>query len=348
MGRQRVTLQTIADRIGVSRTTVSNAFSRPDQLSEELRDRVLGAARELGYAGPDPAARSLRAGVAGAVGVLLTESLTYAFDDPYATTFLKGIASATAPEALSLLLIPVPPGHLQEHAVRRAVVDAICVYSMPEGHPVIDIALSRGVPVVFADGPESPEHPFVGADERAAAGAMVEHVLATGRRRIGIITFRVADDEVTGDVDDARLECGVYRVGVQRLQGMLTAAATAGLARTDTRIVEAGLNVPEGGRRAAAELLDGPHPPDAIVCLSDQLAAGALAELSARGMPVPDAVAVTGWDDTPLARQLDLTTVHQPGAEKGHIAGRWLVEGLREPRREILPTRLVVRGSTGG
>lgn len=348
MGRQRVTLQTIADRIGVSRTTVSNAFSRPDQLSEELRNRVLSAARELGYAGPDPAARSLRAGVAGAVGVLLTESLTYAFDDPYATTFLNGIARAIDPEALSLLLIPVPPGHLQEHAVRRAVVDAICVYSMPDGHPVIDIALSRGVPVVFADGPEDPEHPFVGADERTAAAAMVDHVLATGRRRIGVITFRVADDEVTGDVDDARLDCGVYRVGVLRLRGVLASTAAAGLARADTRIVEAGLNVPEGGRRAAAALLDGASPPDAIVCLSDRLAAGAMEELSARGLSVPDDVAVTGWDDTPLARRLDLTTVRQPGAPKGHIAGQWLLQGVRGPRRELLPTELIIRGSTAG
>jgi DNA-binding LacI/PurR family transcriptional regulator len=66
----------------VSRTTVSNAFSRPDQLSDELRARVLDTARELGYAGPDPAARTLRAGTAGAVGIVLPESLTYVFNDP--------------------------------------------------------------------------------------------------------------------------------------------------------------------------------------------------------------------------------------------------------------------------
>jgi DNA-binding LacI/PurR family transcriptional regulator len=348
MGRHRVTLQTIADRVGVSRTTVSNAFSRPDQLSDELRERVLGAARELNYAGPDPAARTLRAGRTGSIGVLLTESLSYAFEDPYAAAFLTGVAHATEREALSLLLIPVPPGHLQEQAVRNAVVDGLCVHTMPDDHPVIEIALCRGVPVVFADGPEVSGHPFVGVDERAAAGAMVDHVLATGRRRIGVVTFRIAADEYTGDVDDERLERGVYRASTERLQGILAAAAGAGLTRADTRIVEAGRNVPEGGRRATAALLDGPHPPDAIVCLSDQLAAGAVEEVAARGLSLPADVAVTGWDDTQLARRLDLTTVDQPDEEKGRIAGQWLIEGVRGARREILPTTIVARGSTGG
>ena len=129
---------------------------------------------------------------------------------------------------------------------------------------------------------------------------------------------------------------------------MLAAAADAGLARTDVRIYEAGLNVPEGGRRAAARLLDAPQPPDAIVCLSDRLAAGALEELAARGRAVPEDVAVTGWDDMQLASDLDLTTVRQPDEEKGRIAGQWMVEGVRGPRRKILSTEIIVRGSSGG
>ena len=76
-GVARVTLQTIADRVGVSRMTVSNAFSRPDQLSEARRGTILEAAQQLGYVGPDPAARALARGTTGAVGVLLTSSLRY-------------------------------------------------------------------------------------------------------------------------------------------------------------------------------------------------------------------------------------------------------------------------------
>ena len=100
----RVTLQTIADRVGVSRMTVSNAFSRPDQLSPELRRRILSAADDLGYVGPDPAARALARGRTGAVGVLLTDSLRGAFSDEVATTFLGAIADGLEPSGLALTL----------------------------------------------------------------------------------------------------------------------------------------------------------------------------------------------------------------------------------------------------
>src|SRR5262245_23596220 len=101
----RVTLQTIADRVGVSRMTVSNAFSRPDQLSTELRQKILAAADELGYAGPDPAGRALARGTTGAVGVLLTDSLSYAFTDEVATAFLSAIVDELAPTGFALTLL---------------------------------------------------------------------------------------------------------------------------------------------------------------------------------------------------------------------------------------------------
>ena len=89
----RVTLQTVADRVGVSRMTVSNAFSRPDQLSADLRDRILAAADDLGYVGPDPAARALAKGTTGAVGIVLTSLVGSAFSDEVATEFLGAIAA---------------------------------------------------------------------------------------------------------------------------------------------------------------------------------------------------------------------------------------------------------------
>ena len=83
------TLQTVADRVGVSRTTVSNAYSRPDQLAPELREKILATAKALGYAGPNPAARNLRKGQSKTIGVTFTESLSFAFSDP-AAVWLHG------------------------------------------------------------------------------------------------------------------------------------------------------------------------------------------------------------------------------------------------------------------
>src|SRR3954470_13711978 len=97
--RRPATLASLAAELGVSRTTVSNAYNRPDQLSPELRERVLDTARRLGYAGPDPVARSLRARSlpprrAGAIGLIFTETLSYAFRDPAAVAFLEGLGLA--------------------------------------------------------------------------------------------------------------------------------------------------------------------------------------------------------------------------------------------------------------
>src|SRR3954452_36970 len=101
----RVTLQSIADRVGVSRMTVSNAFSRPDQLSASLRERNVDAAEEVGYLGPDPGGRALARGRTGAVGIVLTDSVQTAFADDVATEFLGAIASGLAPTGLALTLL---------------------------------------------------------------------------------------------------------------------------------------------------------------------------------------------------------------------------------------------------
>src|SRR6266508_3149545 len=87
------TLADVAEHLGVSRTTVSNAYNRPDQLSPALRERVLAAARELEYTGPDPMARSLRRGRAGSLGFVFDQQLPYVFTDPAALLFLSGVAT---------------------------------------------------------------------------------------------------------------------------------------------------------------------------------------------------------------------------------------------------------------
>ena len=116
-----VTLQTIADRLGVSRMTVSNAFSRPSQLSADLRERILAEAAALGYCGPDPAARTLSKGRSGTIGVLFTDRLSYAFSDTMATTFLAGAAGVLEHHEIGLTVLSSPRGE-GAGAVTRAVV----------------------------------------------------------------------------------------------------------------------------------------------------------------------------------------------------------------------------------
>ena len=137
--RRQATLASLAAELKVSRTTVSNAYNRPDQLSAELRERVLDAAKRRGYPGPDPVARSLRTRKAGAVGLLLTEALSYSFRDPAAMSFLAGLAESCEDAGQGLLLMPAGPGRDDVEAaavVQQAGVDGFVVYSVARRRPL--------------------------------------------------------------------------------------------------------------------------------------------------------------------------------------------------------------------
>ena len=129
-------------RWGVSPSTVSNAYNKPDQLSAALRERILATAQELGYAGPDASARALRSGKAGAIGVLFTDKLAYAFSDPYAVGFLAGLAEVAEEFRTSLLLMPLSSTDIVERQQRgpagrdRRGRDLLCGARHPAlGHP---------------------------------------------------------------------------------------------------------------------------------------------------------------------------------------------------------------------
>ena len=346
------TLQTIADRLGVSRTTVSNAYSRPDQLNPALRERILAVAKEIGYAGPDPAARTLCRGRSGAIGVLFTEKLPFAFTDPAAVLFLQGVADATCEAGVGLLILPAPvQAGTNPAAVRAAVVDAFLVYSVMDDDPALAAILERRLPLVIVDAPRCDGVPFVGIDDRAAARAAARHLVDLGHRRIAILTDRIDRDFQTGHADPERQRRTKDATQRARLAGYADALREVGLPWEEVRVEECAGNTVEAGCRGAALLLDRSPRPTAILAITDLLALGALAAARERGVRVPDALSIAGFDDLPVAAAATppLTTVRQPLLEKGRRAGRLLIDPPpgNGPAEVILPTELVVRASTG-
>src|SRR5918997_3203992 len=203
--RRPATLASLAAELGVSRTTVSNAYNRPDQLSAPLRARVLEAARRLGYPGPDPVARSLRTRKAGAVGLLLTEALSYAFRDPAATGFLEGLALACEQAGQGLLLVPVSPDQADVTAVHQAGVDGFVVYSVREDDPHFLAVLERPVPTVVCDQPTGVEGvDRVGVDDHAAMLGLARHLTGIGHRRFGVICMRLGEYRSDGPATPER------------------------------------------------------------------------------------------------------------------------------------------------
>ncbi|GAA3270582.1 LacI family DNA-binding transcriptional regulator [Dactylosporangium vinaceum] len=347
----RVTLQTIADRVGVSRMTVSNAFSRPDQLSPTLRDRILAVADELGYVGPDPAARALARGTTGAVGILLTDSLSQAFSDEVATTFLGAIADELAPTGLGLTLLTTNQAGSVIPA-RDVAMDGALVYSCDPENTGVEWLLRRKIPLVFIDQNPADGVPAVNVADRAGARAAAQHLVDLGHRRVGIVTSGIRGrhgliaPEDTGDVIDGF-------VADQRLTGWLDALTPAGITPVIARQPHGD---PDSGYRAASELLKAGDPPTAIVCFSDALAQGVMEAAVDAGLTVPEDLSVVGFDDSPAAARMrpPLTTVRQDILAKGHAAAAALTRAIEatrtgEPQAAehlCLPADLIVRAST--
>ncbi|SEH02506.1 DNA-binding transcriptional regulator, LacI/PurR family [Nonomuraea solani] len=341
-----MTLQTIADRLGVSRATVSYAFSRPDQLSDGLRRRILEVADELGYAGPNPTARSLRLGRAGALGLLFSETLAYAFADPYSIGFFQGLATAAEDAGVGLLILPLPHGDRRSDTVKGAVVDAFCVMSLPDGHPALAEVLARKLPVVFVDEPYVPGHPFLGIDEPAAGATAARHVLGLGHRRLGVAMVGLHEDGHNGWADQERQEGAVFAAMRARRGGYQRACEEAGVDWAEVPFYELARNSREAGRRAGHALLEREPRPTAILTNTDVLALGILDAAADLGLRVPDDVSVVGFSDS-AAEEAGLTTIRQAKQEIGAAAGRLLLSGgAAEPERVLFPYELIVRDST--
>jgi DNA-binding LacI/PurR family transcriptional regulator len=347
------TLQTIADALGVSRSTVSNAYSRPDQLSPALREKILQTAKALGYSGPNPTARSLRRGRVGAVGVLFTGSLTQAFTDPYAVQFLGGLAQATERRGTGLLLIPLSPDDPDgtQRALSEAAVDGFCIYCAPNWQGSLAVINSRGLPVVTTENPAEAGAAtlVVSIDERAASRTIGEHVVGFGHRRIAVLDTWVTTERRNGPVRLADPESLPFYISRERICGVRDAVVAGGGSWSDVLVLNARDNTRADGAAAAAHALDRAQRCTAILATSDVLALGVLDAMAARGLRPGHDVSVTGFDDIPDAERRGLTTIHQPSTEKGRVAGELLLDAPEDPaeRRKILPTSLVVRSSTG-
>ncbi|MAT04993.1 MAG: LacI family transcriptional regulator [Acidimicrobiaceae bacterium] len=338
----RVTLQTIADEVGVSRMTVSNAFSRPDQLSADLRATILAKAAELGYAGPDPTARSLARGRAGSVGILFTDTFSYAFEDEVAAGFVGAIAAELAPtgSAITLLTSDTTADFVP---ARDVALDAAVLYACNDDSGAIDWLVRRRLPLVFVDHRPRPGYDSVNIDDREGARLAADHVIGLGHEHLAVLT--TAHGAEAGFVSAPF--AATHVVSEQRLLGWFDAIHGAGL---DAPVVQA----PKHGDPAdAIALLWELDPrPTAIVCFSDVAAAAAIRAATEYGLVVPDDLSVVGFDGTQLAAwsQPSITTIRQDVAAKGRAAATLLGERMtgstKRARRIVLPVELVVGDST--
>lgn len=338
--RRRPTLDDVAEAVGVSRATVSNAYNRPDQLSAQLREQILRVAGELGYPGPNPTARSLATSRTGAIAFLLDSSLSAAFSDPALSITLDALAKTVEPTGNALLLLPGREAQEGPPASRvlAAQADIAVAYSLADGTPALEAVRTRGLPLVVIDQPPLPDTARVGCDDRGGASLAARHLVELGHRRFGILAAPRLS-AVTSPFHGTR----------ERLAGYLDTLAAAGI--TDVTITEAPWLSASTARAAATDLLTASLRPTALLCMSDQLAFAAIAAAHRLGLRVPADVSIVGFDDTPQAAWSEppLTTVRQDLAGKGRVAGELVMDllaGEPVPPPVELPVSLAVREST--
>ncbi len=313
---------------------MSRSLRGRGSVSPTTRQRVLDAARELSYSA-SPHASGLASGRTTTVGIVAPFIGRWYFANAVA-----GAADAFAEAGYDVLLY-----HLADVAARDRFfermplarrVDAVLTLTMPlTGKHTLAL---RALDMPFVTlGARLPGVPCVRIDDAAAMRSAVHHLLHQGHEQIAMIAG-VEDDGQFG-----------FLSSTARRAGYRQALRSVGLhARPELQV--AGAFGIEGGARAMAELMAGPTLPTAVVAEYDELAIGALRTLRQASVAVPGRISVVGMDDHEMASVVDLTTVAQPVRDLGGRAARLLLElldgTLTGDADVVVPTRLVVRGST--
>ncbi|MEU3272014.1 LacI family DNA-binding transcriptional regulator [Saccharomonospora sp. NPDC006951] len=351
--RRQPTLDDVAQAVGVSSATVSNAYNRPDQLSAALREEVMRAAKRIGYAGPHPVARSLATKRAGAIAFMLDTGLSAAFSDPALSITLDALAAEVDGEGHALLLLPGgDDGGPKAERVLAAQADLAVAYSLADDAPALRAVGDRGLPLVIIDQPAVTGAARVTIDDKGGAAAAAQHLLDLGHRRFGILSAQCLSQPRGGPMPVEQAMRSRFGDNRDRLAGYVETLAAAGVRAEDVPVWETSGLSRDQAVDAATRLLGTDPAPTALLCVSDELAIGAMTAARRRGLGIPGDLSVVGFDDTPPARWSEpaLTTIRQDLVAKGRTAGELslrLLAGRKPPPPVTLPVELVIRASTG-
>lgn len=331
---RRATINEVARLAGVSIKTVSRVANGEPRVRPEVRQRVSAVIEQLGYR-PMQSARTLPARRSGLLALV--------YDNPSASYVVRiQNAARRCCDEQGVRLLLHPCDHLDPHlpaALVRLAGDLrlegiVLVPPVSLNDAVVEALVAAGVPVSLL----APARPHAGTcavllDDARAAHILTSHVLSLGHRRIGF---------VRGHPD--------HEASRARLAGFMQAVQEAGIGAAGASVVDGDFSF-ASGRSAGACLLDQRIRPTAVIASNDDMAAGVLAAAHDRGLAIPTALAVCGFDDTPLASMLypPLTTMHQPIVELATVGTRLLIERIRGGRPGpplALRHALVVRAST--
>lgn len=343
MGRERqilhvtVTLKHIAERVNRSVTTVSRALHDYDDVNEETRELVKRTAREMGYM-PNVVAQRLQKRRTDTLGLILP-TFGPRLSDPHFGEVLAGVGDQVARSGCDLLISIADPGLDELEAYRQKIsgqrVDGVLVVRTRCHDGRIEFLLKQGVPfVAYGRTLDDSDFAYVDVDYVAGMHILAEHLSDLGHQRIGC---------VIGSPD--------FTFVHYQLEGFRQAMADRGLPVEESLIIEADLTQ-KGGYGAAQTLLSQSDSPTAVVTSNDLMALGVMSAAQDQGLEVGQDIAVSGFDDIPLAETSHptLTTVRYPAHRLGELMGQMLVALTQgEPSHErhvLVQPSLIIRQST--
>ncbi len=349
--RKTLTLLDVARAAQVSKSTVANAFSRPNLVRAELLARIKSTARELGYDGPDPKGRMLSLGKVNAIGVLPFGRFgisQFFWNHPYQRDFLAGVAKACEERGVGLSLVS---GRDDQEAwgIRNALVDGF-IFTGVEQLNRLPAGRRHRLPFVVMD-LSLPDIKSVSTENRDGARQVTRHLLALGHRRFAIASpvysLRPPVFHAPSGGERRLVDSGPPLM--EKIAGVADALAEAGMSIHDVPIAEA-CGTPEeelAFGSGVAMLLEKAPEATAVIALTDNVALTVLNQARRRGLDVPRDLSVVGFDDVPEAAlsEPSLTTVHVSAIENGRAAVALLLED-GPPRQVRTRVHLVVRDST--
>ena len=260
----RWTLKSIAKELGVSNATVSNAFNRPDQLSEKRREAILKACKELGYFGPNKAAQSLRSGTFNIVALVLPDSVEYMVSDPVASSFMRGVTSVLEKNNINVLLFSGSNNNLNSVV---DFVDGFICYGRPRNHALVEQLKTTPKHVVTVDF-DINRNASVNINNEQASYEIAKHVLHNINDKVAILGLRLLDENVLCRVYEHHEFQTGESISHQRLRGYQRALVEANISVADDRI----WNIPESSERfaniAAKEVLSASPRPNVIIVIN--------------------------------------------------------------------------------
>ncbi|NYF29883.1 MULTISPECIES: LacI family DNA-binding transcriptional regulator [unclassified Microbacterium] len=322
---RRPTIADVAREAGVATSTASVVFSGKANVAAATRERVLAAAADLGYAGPDPRAASLRRGRSGIVAVVLEGHLRAAFLDPVTTAMMDGLTDGLADLSAGILLMRDEPGE-EGAAITNAPVDAfVLIGCSGRTKASLEVVLGRGLPVVVIEGDAGEGIPRITLDNVAASADVAQHVYDLGHRDVALVTLSLDSERERALVTPERVEKATVDVSVHRLEGMRQVFPDAPAISASGSFIDEGVLV---GRML---LTDPATRPTAVLAQSDLLAVGVIRAAEELGLRVPEDISVAGFDGIEVdgLGDLTLTTSVQPAVEKGRAAGEQIARMLR-------------------